>query len=94
MFVMNVKYLHNQIALTSTNVNHTIVTITSYKKLFSMFLEIHSVYKKLANLIWKNLFLKSEFLLYCGVGSAGRSVLSSQSPVWQRYIGLEHLKNF
>ena len=61
MFVMNTKYLHNQIALTSTNVSHTIVIKVSYKKLVSIFVEIHSVYKKLASLIWKNLFLKAGF---------------------------------
>ena len=29
-----------------------------------MFSEIYSVYKKLASLIWKNMFLKSGLLLY------------------------------
>ena len=80
MFVINMKYLHHQIALTSNNVIHTIVIKVSYKELVSVFVEIHSVYKKLASLIWKNLFLKSRFLLYNGVGSARRSVDCSQSP--------------
>ena len=63
MFVRNMKHLHDQIALTSTNVSHAIVIIVSYKKLVRMFLEIHSVYKKLASLIWKTCFLKAGF--YC-----------------------------
>ena len=61
---MNMKYQHNQCVLTSTDVSYTIIIKVSYKKLVSMFLEIYSIYKKLVSLIWKNLFLKSGFLLY------------------------------
>ena len=62
MFAVNMKHKHNQCVLTSTDVGHTIIIKVSSEKLVSMFIEICSSYRKLASLMWKNLFLKSGYL--------------------------------